>query len=40
MICAICGNDMGETELGKQYCYDCETKWIKGQNIESKEEDT
>lgn len=28
MLCAICGKEMDETELGKQYCYHCEKKWF------------
>lgn len=28
MHCVICGKEIDETELGKQYCYDCEKKWL------------
>ena len=27
MKCAMCGKEMGETEHGKQYCYECEKRW-------------
>lgn len=32
MRCIICGKEMGETEFGKQYCYDCEKKWLNVDN--------
>lgn len=28
MRCAICGKEISETEFGKQYCYECEKRWL------------